>query len=112
MREEVETVRWLQDETKSSRIIPLVEAETIVRSLSVAMHGERGIVLPLLQLKDFDQYTTTHSLNVAVLAMALAEFLELGDRQVRSVRPGRVAPRHREDPHSARRPDQARQALG
>ena len=84
MREEVETVRWLQDETKSSRIIPLVEAETIVRSLSVAMHSERGIVLPLLQLKDFDQYTTTHSLNVAVLAMALAEFLELGDGQVRS----------------------------
>ena len=42
-------------------------------------------VLPLLQLKEFDQYTTTHSMNVAVLAMALAETLELGSAQVRAV---------------------------
>ena len=39
------------------------------------MHGDRRMVLPLLQLKEFDQYTTTHSLNVAVLAMGLAEKL-------------------------------------
>ena len=50
----------------------------IVQSLSVAMHAERASVLPLLQLKEFDQYTTTHSMNVAVLSMALAESLELG----------------------------------
>jgi putative nucleotidyltransferase with HDIG domain len=54
-----------------------------VRSLSVAMHGDRDIVIPLLQLKEFDQYTTTHSLNVSVLAMALAEFIGLGPKDVR-----------------------------
>jgi putative nucleotidyltransferase with HDIG domain len=42
------------------------------------------MVLPLIQLKDFDQYTTTHSLNVSVLTMALAEFLGLGPAAVRS----------------------------
>jgi putative nucleotidyltransferase with HDIG domain len=36
-----------------------------------------------LQLKEFDQYTTTHSLNVSVLAMALAEFIGLGPKDVR-----------------------------
>jgi putative nucleotidyltransferase with HDIG domain len=64
--------------------VPLLEADAIVRSLAVAMHGDRRMVLPLLQLKEFDQYTTTHSLNVAVLSMALAESLECSDTQVRA----------------------------
>jgi len=84
IQEEVETVRWLHDQAKTTETIPLIEAETIVRSLSVAMHAERGVVLPLLQLKAFDQYTTTHSLNVSVLAMALAEFLQLSGTEVRA----------------------------
>src|SRR5256712_7262754 len=48
------------------------------------MHGRRQVMLPLLQLKEFDQYTTTHSLNVAVLSMALAEFLGLSGTDVRT----------------------------
>jgi putative nucleotidyltransferase with HDIG domain len=82
--EEVETLRWLQSEVHSHGAIPLIEAEAVVRSLSVAMHSERRIVLPLLQLKEFDQYTTTHSLNVAVLSMGLAEFLGCSPKQVRA----------------------------
>jgi putative nucleotidyltransferase with HDIG domain len=42
------------------------------------------MVIPLLQLKEFDQYTTTHSMNVSVLTMALAEYLRMGARDVRS----------------------------
>jgi putative nucleotidyltransferase with HDIG domain len=75
----------VHDEVTRSGRLPLLEAEVIVQSLSVAMHAERASVLPLLQLKEFDQYTTTHSMNVAVLAMALAESLELGSAQVRAV---------------------------
>jgi putative nucleotidyltransferase with HDIG domain len=82
--EEADTLRWLQKEVQTTGAVPLVEAEAVVRSLAVAMHGGRQIVLPLLQLKEFDQYTTTHSLNVSVLAMALAEFLGLGARDVRA----------------------------
>jgi putative nucleotidyltransferase with HDIG domain len=82
--EEADTVRWFQDEAKARGVVPLTEAEAVVRSLSIAMHGGRQIVIPLLQLKEFDQYTTTHSMNVAVLAMALAEFLGLGARDVRT----------------------------
>lgn len=82
--EEVETLRWLQHEVQAHRGIPLIEAEAVVRSLSVAMHGERRMVLPLLQLKEFDQYTTTHSLNVSVLAMGLAESLGCSRNEVRA----------------------------
>jgi putative nucleotidyltransferase with HDIG domain len=84
MHEEVEALRWLHDRAKESHDIPVVEAETIVRSLSVAMHAEGHLMLPLLELKQFDQYTTTHSLNVSVLSMALAEYLKLTATEVRT----------------------------
>ena len=85
LSEELETLRWLQDEVQSDRAVPLMEAEAIVRSLSVTMHAERGTVLPLLQLKNFDQYTTTHSLNVSVLSMAMAESLGCRKTDVRAL---------------------------
>src|SRR5215208_2686985 len=84
LREEAETVRWVHREVQEHGQIPLLEAESVVRSLSVAMHADSEIVIPLVQLKEFDQYTTTHSLNVAVLSMALAEFIGLGPRDVRA----------------------------
>jgi putative nucleotidyltransferase with HDIG domain len=82
--EEAETVRWFQQEAMARGTVPLTEAEAVVRSLAIAMHGGRHVVIPLLQLKEFDQYTTTHSMNVAVLAMALAEYLGLAARDVRA----------------------------
>jgi putative nucleotidyltransferase with HDIG domain len=85
LQEECRALSWVHDEVSRSGRLPLLEAEVIVRSLSVAMHTERSAVLPLLRLKEFDQYTTTHSMNVAVLAMALAESLGLGSAEVRAV---------------------------
>jgi putative nucleotidyltransferase with HDIG domain len=81
--EEADTLRWIHQEVQTRGELPLAEAEAVVRSLSVAMHGGRQIMLPLLQLKEFDQYTTTHSMNVAVLAMALAEYIGMGAADVR-----------------------------
>jgi putative nucleotidyltransferase with HDIG domain len=83
--EEAEAVRWLHDEVRERGGFPIAEAEAVVRSLAVAMHGGRQVMLPLLQLKDFDQYTTTHSLNVSVLAMGLAEFMGMGAADVRTL---------------------------
>jgi putative nucleotidyltransferase with HDIG domain len=85
LREEQETIHWLHHEIQSGSKLPIVEADAVVRSLSIAMHAEQAMVLPLLQLKEFDQYTTTHSMNVSVLAMALGEFLELGGTTVRAL---------------------------
>ena len=83
--DEAETFRWLQGEIRDQGVVPLMEAEAVVRSLSVAMQAERRMVLPLLQLKEFDQYTTTHALNVAVLSMALSQALGVPKRQVRAI---------------------------
>ncbi|MEX2282002.1 MAG: HD domain-containing phosphohydrolase [Gemmatimonadota bacterium] len=81
---EAETIRWLHREVKDQNTLHLGEAEAVVRSLSVAMHGERHVMIPLMKLREFDQYTTTHALNVSVLAMALAEYLGLAHKDIRA----------------------------
>lgn len=80
---EAETVRWLHDELRVEDALHMSEAEAVVRSLSVAMHSGRQLLIPLLRLRSFDEYTTTHALNVSVLGMAFAEFLGLAASDVR-----------------------------
>lgn len=84
LAEETAAVRWIHGEMESSGTLAMLEAEAVVRSLSVAMHGSGRVFIPLLRLKEFDQYTTTHSINVAVLAMALAESLGFGAKDTRA----------------------------
>ena len=86
LAEETDTMRWMHDEVRVTRLLPLAEAEAVVRSLSVAMHSGRQLMIPLLQLEEFDQYTTTHSLErLPVLAMALSEFLGVGPKDTRTL---------------------------
>jgi putative nucleotidyltransferase with HDIG domain len=81
---EADAIRWLHDQVQEQRALHLAEAETVVRSLSLAMHADQQMMIPLLRLRRYDEYTTTHSMNVAVLTMAFAEFLGLAGRDVRS----------------------------
>jgi putative nucleotidyltransferase with HDIG domain len=82
--DEARAVRWIHDELSDRARLPLAEAEAVVRSLALAMRGDRRLMVPLLRLRSFDEYTTTHSLNVSVLSMALAEHLELSQGDVRA----------------------------
>ena len=84
LEEEAAAVQWMHGEVGERGMLPLAEAEAVVRSLSLAMHGEQRMLMPLLELREFDEYTTTHSLNVSVLTMALAEYIGLGARDVRT----------------------------
>ena len=84
LAEEVEAVGWIHNELKDHKDLHLLEAESIVRSLSVAMHGDQAFVMPLLKMKQYDQYTTTHAMNVSILAMSLAERIELSPNEIRA----------------------------
>ncbi len=84
LKEEADTVRWLHDELHNTDNLHLHEAELVVRSLTAAMHGDQQLFLPLLKLKNFDEYTTTHSINVSVLTMGLAEYVGMGAKDVRA----------------------------
>lgn len=81
---EAHAVDWMHGEVTRTGRLPLAEAEAVIRSLSIAMHGDQRIMVPLLQLRTFDEYTTTHAMNVSVLSMALAEHLGLGSANVRA----------------------------
>ena len=83
LREEIDSVEWLHGELQEGKKLQMLEAEATVRSLSVAMHGDQAYMIPLVRMKDFDQYTVTHTLNVSVLTMALAECLGLTPKEVR-----------------------------
>lgn len=82
---EAEAVAWLNDEVAEHGVVPAREATTVVQLLSVAMHSERDVVVPLVQLKSVDQYTTTHSINVSCVSMALAEHLSYCSTDVRAI---------------------------
>ena len=84
LTEEVATIEWMHEQVADRAQLPLLEAESVVRSLAVAMHGDQEMLLPLLTLREFDEYTTTHCLNVSVLTMALAEAMGMGARDVRA----------------------------
>ncbi len=82
---EMDTVRWIHKEVANTRHVPMAEVETVIYSLASAMHRDHEIVLPLLELKTVDQYTATHSCNVAMLAMGLAEHLGIASADVRAI---------------------------
>lgn len=84
LSEEADAVRWLHTELESGHELHLTEAEAVVRALSVAMHGEQQLMMPLLTLRQFDEYTTTHAINVSTLTMGLGEWMGLGARDVKA----------------------------
>lgn len=82
LQAELEVARWLYHAAQVQARVPMDEAEALVRSLTVAMHTDGGVLVPLLKLKEHDQYTAMHSVNVAVLVMAFAEHLGLARSDV------------------------------
>ncbi len=82
--EEVAAVGWINQEIQQTQRIPMAEVEAVVHSLVATMHAEEQMLVPLLTLKQYDQYTTTHACNVAVLSMGVSERLGFSPAEVRS----------------------------
>jgi HD-GYP domain-containing protein (c-di-GMP phosphodiesterase class II) len=80
--EESDVMHWLAKTVEEDGKVPMTEAEAVVRSLSVAMRGESLLVVPLLRLKALHEYTAVHAINVAMMTMALSEYLGLADRDI------------------------------
>lgn len=80
--EEADVMRWIYERAALHGDIPRDEVETVVASLSVAMHADLPFLMPLLQLTDQDEYRTMHALNVSLLTMTLAESLGMGSQDI------------------------------
>lgn len=82
--EESEAVKWLYEQAATRHRVPMNEVEAVVRSLTVAMHADGRLVVPLLQFSDKDQYSALHAINVSVLAMTMSETLGMSSRDIRA----------------------------
>ena len=82
---ELEAIGFVHEEVFAGRDVPMAEVETVVHGLALTIRREQDVLLPLLDLRTFDEYTTTHSCNVAMLSIGLAEALGLSDGDARAI---------------------------
>lgn len=83
--EEVEAMRYACDRVAAGEPLPLAEISGVVRSLSVALHPEGELVLPLLTERSAGDHLAYHAVNTAILAMSFSEWLGLGGEETRAV---------------------------
>ncbi len=82
---EIEAVQFLHSEVDAGRDVPMAEVDGIVRALAMTMRREQGCLLPLLDIRSFDEYTTSHCCNVAMLSMGISDQLGLSDADTRAI---------------------------
>jgi len=87
LKGELEKVDFLHEEVSIKGRVSTALARAVVQTLSTAMRYSRNLMLPLVSLKDVDQYSTVHSMNTSMLAMAVGEYFRLpNSRSVSSVK--------------------------
>lgn len=68
----------------------LAAVGSLIEDLSKSVAGAAGALLPLASLKHHDEYTSVHTINVAMMATALAEQVGLAADRVHEVAVGAV----------------------
>ena len=63
----------------------LVRAREVVCAIVARLAVGRELFEPIREMKNFDDYTFTHALNVCVLSSALAQALQVSDEMVNSI---------------------------
>lgn len=84
LSEEADVVRQLYRRAAQGGVA-LDEVETVIASLSVAMHAEGQLLLPVLEFPGQDTANALHAINVALLAMTLGESLGMASHDVHAV---------------------------
>ena len=73
LRERLDDVGRLFDQARSEGIVSPEVAETVVGEVARAIRRSRNLLKLLVPLKEVDQYSTVHSMNVSVLSIGFAE---------------------------------------
>ena len=85
LRQEVDAVFWIFEQVRRGHTLPVIEAEAVAHSLYVSMRLDSAVVVPQLPLHAMNEYNAVHGINVALLAMAAAEQLQLEEQAVRAI---------------------------
>jgi HD-GYP domain-containing protein (c-di-GMP phosphodiesterase class II) len=84
LNEEADIVRSIYQRAAEGGVA-LDEVETVVASLSVAMHAEGQLLMPILEFPGQDAANALHAINVSLLAMTLGESLGMASHDVHAV---------------------------
>lgn len=67
----------IRDNIRAGRAIDAEGAKTVIKGMVDSVIRNPGALLWLAQIKDTDEYTATHSINVSILAIAFGQHLGL-----------------------------------
>lgn len=85
LHEEADIVKNIYQRASLEGGVALDEVETVVASLSVAMHAEGQLLMPVLEFPGQDAANALHAINVSLLAMTLGESLGMASHDVHAV---------------------------
>lgn len=84
-REELDAMLWVNHQVRIGRPLPVTECEAVAHSLYVNMRADGVEQLMQIPLHDMSEYVAVHAINVALLAMAVGEHLEMSAADVRAI---------------------------
>jgi putative nucleotidyltransferase with HDIG domain len=77
----VDAVAAVMEEIRQGRIPSGAESDRVVRNISGMLQRNRDAMLALTLIRNFDEYTYNHSVNVAVISLAMTEALSLDSQE-------------------------------
>lgn len=81
----VQVIQQVMDEARSGQILRLRPVELVVDDITKSILDDSSALLGLTSIKSYDQYTFTHSINVAVLSLALLAGMALDPARLQEV---------------------------
>lgn len=85
MEDHLDELSELFEEAELEGVVSSPVAETIVHTIAQAIRQAGDLLKLLVPLKEVDQYSTVHSMNVSVLSIGFAEQQGFGEGDVRRV---------------------------
>ena len=85
LKDELGAVRHVYQRVALGSGLPLGDVDAVVRALTVSLHSEGELLVPLLSLRSLDDHAALHAVNTAVLAMTFCEWLGLAGGDIRAV---------------------------
>jgi putative nucleotidyltransferase with HDIG domain len=77
----IDTVATVLQEIRLGRIPSGAESERVTNDISGMLKRNRDAIMALTLIKNFDEYTYNHSVNVAVISLAMADALSLSPQE-------------------------------
>ena len=84
-RKALKVVDQIFQDVRMGEIPSSAEAINVVKSMAQMTINEPHAMLALSMLKDYDNYTFTHSVNVSVIALAVGRACKVSDEQLRTL---------------------------